>query len=98
MKGEDKKLLAAFDQQYLETSEKDIPAEYTTEEEEDDDDDDHLFKKLEQDIQHKFLVDFHPEIMQIDFDELLALSRVFRNNMGTIIDDLHQNNALYDKI
>jgi len=91
LKGEDKKLLAAFDQQNLETSEKDIPAEYTTEEEEpDDDDDDHLFKKLEQDIQHKFLVDFHPEIMQIDFDELLALSRVVRNSTGTIIDDLHK--------
>ena len=92
LKGEDKKLLAAFDQQSLENSEKDAPTEYTTEEEEPDDDDDdaHVFKKLEQDIQHKFLVDFHPEIMQIDFDELLALSRVVRNNTGTIIDDLHK--------
>ena len=58
--------------------------------EEDETDDENAFKKLEQDIQREYLEEYHPETKQINFNELLALSKVTRNGEGQIIDVLHK--------
>jgi len=47
-------------------------------------------RKLEENIQREFLLEHHPEIKQINFEELAALSTVTRNNKGQIIDKLHR--------
>jgi DNA-directed RNA polymerase I, II, and III subunit RPABC2 len=55
------------------------------------DDDDQMYKKLSQVFQKKeYILNLHPEVMQINFDELLALSNVVRDAEGRIIDPLHQ--------
>ena len=64
---------------------------YETEEEEEDEDVDEInYAKFEQGIHREILVNAHPEIKHIDFDELNALSRVVRDSEGRIIDDLHK--------
>ena len=54
------------------------------EEEEDD------LKKLENDISKDYLLSFHPELKQINFNELLSLSKITRNKKGIIVDPLHK--------
>ena len=45
--------------------------------------------KLEQDINKDLIYSYHPETKQINFKELLALSKISRNKKGQIIDPLH---------
>ena len=45
--------------------------------------------KLEQDINKDMIFSYHPETKQINFKELLTLSKVARNKKGQIIDPLH---------
>ena len=86
----DRKLFDAS--QHVEKMEEDkIKQQVDMEEEEDDDDEDeHMFEKLEQDMHKKILSAYHPEVAQINFDELNALSKVIRDTNGKIIDDLHK--------
>ena len=67
-------------------------------EEEDDDDDDedeeeedeNYFKKLDENVKKNVILDYHPEIIQHNYEEIEALSRVVRNEQGVIIDPLHR--------
>lgn len=92
LKGEDIKLLAAYKQQEEQGSpqSKSVSTDEGKDEEEEEELDDASFKKLDQELQKQFLDKFHPEIVQINFDELLALSRVVRDPNGKIIDSLHK--------
>jgi DNA-directed RNA polymerase I, II, and III subunit RPABC2 len=45
--------------------------------------------KLEQDINKDMIFSYHPETKQINFKELITLSKVARNKQGHIIDPLH---------
>ena len=45
--------------------------------------------KLEQDINKDMIFAYHPETKQINFKELITLSKVARNKQGQIIDPLH---------
>ena len=45
--------------------------------------------KLEQDINKDMIFSYHPETKQINFKELITLSKVARNKNGQIIDPLH---------
>ena len=45
--------------------------------------------KLEQEINKDTIFSYHPETKQINFKELLTLSKVSRNKKGQIIDPLH---------
>lgn len=40
---------------------------------------------------------FHPEIKNINYQELLALSRVVRDSTGKIIDELHRTSPFMTK-
>ena len=66
-----------------------ITSDETDSDEEDSDDEDN-FKKLENDISRDYLLSYHPELKQINFNELIALSKITRNKEGVIIDPLHK--------
>jgi len=53
------------------------------------DDDDEELKKIEKEINNDFLLDYHPELKQINYKELLTLCKIVRNKKGNIIDPLH---------
>ena len=53
------------------------------------DDDEEDFKKLESYSVIENLEEEHPEIRSINFEEVVALSRVIRDSAGNIIDPLH---------
>ena len=42
------------------------------------------------DITKDYLLSFHPELKQINFNELLSLSKITRNKKGIIVDPLHK--------
>ena len=67
-----------------------ITSDETDSEDDSDDEDDEDFKKLENDISKEYLMSYHPELKQINFNELIALSKITRNKDGIIIDPLHK--------
>jgi DNA-directed RNA polymerase I, II, and III subunit RPABC2 len=56
----------------------------------DDDDNDELLKKLDRDIDNDIILKHHPEIIQNNYQEILALCKIIRNDKGIIVDDLHK--------
>ena len=59
-------------------------------EEEDDDDGEQYLQKFDQAINDNYIVDFHPESVLQNYDEILAMVKVIRDTDGIIIDDLHK--------
>lgn len=62
-------------------------------EDEDDDEeeqDDHYLQKFETEISKNIIADWHPELKSCNYDEIDILSRVVRDQTGTIIDPLHR--------
>ena len=85
LSGKDKELFEAF----REANEDENSA--ASDEESEEEDDEQAFKKLEQLFQKDaYILDLHPEVSQINFEELLALSHVVRDSEGRIIDPLHR--------
>ena len=66
-----------------------ITSDETDSDDESDEEEDDL-KKLENDISKDYLLSFHPELKQINFNELLSLSKITRNKKGIIVDPLHK--------
>jgi DNA-directed RNA polymerases I, II, and III subunit RPABC2 len=60
------------------------------EDDDDDDDDDEQLKKLESGFDNSILLDYHPELKQANYNEILAMSKVVRNSKNEIIDPLHK--------
>lgn len=58
--------------------------------EDDEDDLDESLKKLEKDIDNDVILKHHPEIIQNNYDEILALCKIIRNDKGVIVDELHK--------
>jgi DNA-directed RNA polymerases I, II, and III subunit RPABC2 len=54
-----------------------------------DDDDDYL-QKINDSTKHDIIANFHPELYSHNDDEIQTLSRVVRDDNGTIIDALHK--------
>tara|TARA_B100001057_G_scaffold458982_1_gene508751 strand:+ start:6655 stop:7314 length:660 start_codon:yes stop_codon:yes gene_type:complete len=55
----------------------------------DDDDDAEQFKKLENNFNQNVLIDYHPELEQGNYHEILALCKIIRNKFNDIVDPLH---------
>ena len=55
----------------------------------DDDDDDENYEKLENCFLENSLENLHPEIKNINFEEIKALTKIVRDENGSIIDPLH---------
>lgn len=57
---------------------------------EDEDDDEDYLQKFDEKIQQKIIENYHPELIMHNNDEIDILSKVVRNENGTIIDPLHK--------
>jgi DNA-directed RNA polymerase I, II, and III subunit RPABC2 len=73
---------------------KELPLKgYTYVDDDDDDDendDESYLKKFDKELNENYLVNFHPECVHQNYDEILALCNVIRNKDNIIIDDLHR--------
>ena len=58
--------------------------------EDDEEDLDESLKKLEKDVDNDIILKHHPEIIQNNYDEILALCKIIRNDKGVIVDELHK--------
>jgi DNA-directed RNA polymerase subunit K/omega len=62
-----------------------------------DDDTDSKLKKFDKELREDYLVNFHPESLIQNYDEIYNLSRVVRNVNGVIIDNLHKTLPMMTK-
>jgi DNA-directed RNA polymerase subunit K/omega len=56
---------------------------------ESDEEQDEDFKKFDRDIKTNVLLDYHPELKQISYEEMMTLATIIRDKNGIIIDPLH---------
>ena len=63
-----------------------------SDDEDDDDEEEHdkYLQKFESEISKNIIADWHPELQNCNYDEIDILSRVVRDQTGTIIDPLHR--------
>lgn len=47
-------------------------------------------QKFDKEINENYLVNFHPECISHNYDEVIAMSKVIRDESGIIIDDFHK--------
>ena len=65
---------------------------HVSDEDTDDDETDDLYlQKFSADVNKNYIADFHPECLIHNYDEIVALSLVIRDNKNNIIDDLHKS-------
>ena len=57
---------------------------------EDDDDDEDYLQKFDTDIKKNYIVDYHPECMIHNYEEISALTKVIRDKDNVIVDPLHR--------
>ena len=63
----------------------------------DDDDDESKLKKFDKELREDYLINFHPESLIQNYDEIYNLARVVRNDNGVIIDSLHRTLPMMTK-
>jgi DNA-directed RNA polymerase I, II, and III subunit RPABC2 len=56
----------------------------------DDDDDENYHQKFNEDVNKKYISDYHPECLIHNYDEIALLTSVVRDTNNIIIDDLHK--------
>ena len=56
----------------------------------DDDDDEDYLQKFDRDIKKNYIVDYHPECMIHNYEEISALTKVIRDKDNIIMDPLHR--------
>jgi DNA-directed RNA polymerase I, II, and III subunit RPABC2 len=57
---------------------------------EDDEEDENYLQKFDEETKQNIIGNFHPELHIHNYDEVDALSRIVRNELGAIIDPLHK--------
>lgn len=55
-----------------------------------DEDDNNYLQKFDENVKHNIIAEFHPELKAYNYDEVDVLTRVVRDENGTIIDPLHK--------
>ena len=68
-----------------------------SEEEEENFDDNEQFRKIDQDLKQDYLVSHHQESKIHNFDEILNLAKINRNEKNAIVDDLHKTIPILTK-
>jgi DNA-directed RNA polymerase I, II, and III subunit RPABC2 len=63
----------------------------------DDDDDDSKLKKFDKELRDDYLVNFHPESLIQNYDEIYNLARVVRDANGVVVDNLHKTLPMMTK-
>ena len=66
-------------------------------EEEEEFDDNEQFRKIDQDLKQDYLVSHHQESKIHNFDEILNLAKINRNEKNVIVDDLHKTIPILTK-
>ncbi len=66
-------------------------ADYDSEHEDDTDDDENYLQKFDESLHTQIIADYHPEMKSHNYDEILNMSKVTRNESGAIIDPLHKS-------
>jgi len=61
------------------------------------DDEDTHYDKFESEGLNEYLINYHPESKQHNYDELYALSRIVRDKNGIIVDPLHKTTPILTK-
>jgi DNA-directed RNA polymerase I, II, and III subunit RPABC2 len=62
-----------------------------------DDDDDSKLKKFDKELREDYLVNFHPESLIQNYDEIYNLARVVRDANGVVVDNLHKTLPMMTK-
>jgi DNA-directed RNA polymerase I, II, and III subunit RPABC2 len=57
---------------------------------EEDEDGELYLKKFDKEINKNYILNFHPECSHQNYDEILAMTKVVRDNSNIIMDDLHR--------
>jgi DNA-directed RNA polymerase I, II, and III subunit RPABC2 len=60
-----------------------------SEDEDADEDEDENYQKFDSEINKNYIVDYHPECMIHNYDEISALTKIHRDKNNVIIDSLH---------
>jgi DNA-directed RNA polymerase I, II, and III subunit RPABC2 len=55
-----------------------------------DDDGEQYLQKFDQSVNDNYILNFHPESVLQNYDEILSMTKVVRNSDGVIIDKLHR--------
>ena len=65
--------------------------------EDNEDDDDEDYKKFDKNLKKKYLLEQHPESENVNYEEVLVLSKITRDKDGNIVDDLHKTLPILTK-
>jgi DNA-directed RNA polymerase subunit K/omega len=60
------------------------------EDDDNDDDGEQYLQKFDQSINDNYILNFHPESVLQNYDEILSMTKVVRNSDGVIVDKLHR--------
>lgn len=66
------------------------PVDFIDDDDDDDDDGEQYLQKFDQSVNENYIVNFHPESILQNYDEILSMTKVVRNDDGIIIDKLHR--------
>jgi len=66
------------------------PIDFVDEDEEEDNDGEQYLQKFDQSVNDNYIVNFHPESILQNYDEISSMTKVVRNSDGIIIDKLHR--------
>ena len=67
------------------------PIDYIDDDDEDEDNDgEQYLQKFDQSVNENYILNFHPESILQNYDEILSMTKVVRNSDGIIIDKLHR--------
>ncbi len=67
------------------------PIDFIDDDDEDDDDDgEQYLQKFDQSVNDNYILNFHPESVLQNYDEILSMTKVVRNFDGIIVDKLHR--------
>jgi DNA-directed RNA polymerase I, II, and III subunit RPABC2 len=69
----------------------------SSDDEDDDDDGEQYLKKFDKEINDNYILNTHPECALQNYDEILAMTMVIRDENNIIIDDLHKTNPFLTK-
>ncbi len=62
-----------------------------------DDYDENEFKKLDNELKQDYLLQYHQESKIHNFDEILSMCKIIRNNKNVIVDELHKTIPILTK-
>ena len=67
------------------------PVDFIDNDDDDDDDDgEQYLQKFDQSVNDNYILNFHPESVLQNYDEILSMTKVVRNTDGIIVDNLHR--------